>query len=383
MKALYLALLMLTIGCGARSSYPAPAYAPAIQSESVYGDPSPAPGQSSSWTTTDSRPVSTQAPAPSSPQAAAEPATPEQPLVVYLGYLKLRVRRVLEAVDAITTLTEAAKGYVESQTASVIIVRIPATDFERVMGTFAAVGEVLDRRIKALDVTSQFTDLSARLAVAREARERLLVLLAQVTDVGERLQILQEVKRLTEQIESMESTLGTLENLVSFFTITIELVPVLDDRRQVAHVSPFPWVRALTAHATTVSDGKGRFAVDLPRGFVEFTEDDAFRAQAADTTTLRAAVVDNEPAGDSAFWVAAIEHEMEGRDEELVAKSDAGRLSVRVFRNKDVEPRYYLVGAYALGDSLFVVEVFFPTEAAWHAHEGEVMGALATFRAAD
>lgn len=382
MKALMPALLLLTVACGSHAPYSMPAYAPAAETASVYEEQAPAPGGSSTWASTDSRSPVAQ-PAPRAPETTAEPAAPAQPLVVYLGYLKLRVKRVLEAVDAITKLTAASGGYVESQTASVIIVRIPAKDFERVMGTFAAVGEVLDRRVKALDVTSQFTDLTARLAVARESRERLLVLLAEVTDVEERLRIVQEVKRLTEQIESMESTLATLENLVSYFTITIELQPVLDERRQIAHVSPFPWVRALSAHSASLGEGKDDFTLALPRGFVQFTEDDAFRAQAADTTTLRAAVVDNEPAGDSAFWVAAIEHEMDGRDEELVAKKDAGSLAVRVYRNKDVEPRYYLLGVYALGERLFVVEVFFPTEEAWRAHEGEVMQALTTFRAAD
>jgi hypothetical protein len=306
--------------------------------------------------------------------------TPEQAMVVYQGYLKLRVKRVLAAVEAISELTGQANGYVDAQREQVVIVRIPAGDFEAAMDTFATVGEVLDRSVRAIDVTEQFTDVAGRLEVARAARERLLALLAQATDVEERLRIVQEVKRLTELVESMESTLATLENLVAYYTITIELVPVLDQGQQVPHVSPFPWVRGLTAHHATLRGGRDDVEVNLPRGFVQFTEDEGFRAQAADTTTLRAAEVPNEPLGDAAFWMAAIEHEMDGRDEELVARDQAGVLALRTFRDKDVQPRVYQIGVAVDGDRLFVVEAFFPTEEAWRTHGAAVTAALSSFR---
>lgn len=305
----------------------------------------------------------------------------DRPLVVYLGYLKLRVKRLLETVDAITRITEEAGGYIESLGARVVVVRVPATDFEAVMATFAGLGDVLDRRVKALDVTAQFTDLRGRLGVAKEARERLLKLLEEIEDVQERLRILQEVKRLTEQIESMESTLSTLQNLVDYFTITIELEPVLEGRETVVHRSPFGWVRGLQAHLQTLPEGKGDVAMTLPDGFVLFDEDDAWQAKAADTTTLRAGAVANEPRGNDAFWANAVLHEMDGRDEELVEDGVAGRVPYRVFRNEDVQPRYYLVGVQVKGDRLFVVEVFYPNEAAYTRHHAAVVKALGTFRA--
>jgi hypothetical protein len=317
-------------------------------------------------------------PKPPAQQAANAPE-PEEPLVVYMGYLKLRVKRLLEAVDEITRITEEKKGYIESLTARVIVVRIPATDFDAVMRAFGDVGEILDRRVKALDVTAQFTDLGARLAVAKEARDRLLKLLKDMADVEERLRILQEVKRLSEQIESIESTLETLQNLVDFFTITIELEPVLDESAVEVHRSPFPWVRALAAHMPSVFDGCDEVSITLPKGFVLFDKDDSYRAQAADTTTLRAGRVDNEPRGDNRFWSDAVRHEMEGRDEETVAEGAAGSLAYRVYRSRDVKPRYYLVGVHARGEDLYVVEVFYPSQEAYDAFGKAALAALATF----
>lgn len=303
----------------------------------------------------------------------------EAPLVVYTGYLKMRVKRLLEAIDEVTRITEDQGGYIESLTRDVIIVRVPARDFDAALASFTEIGELLERRIQALDVTEQFTDLGARLAVAREARDRLLQLLEKVEDVEERLRILQEIKRLSEQIESVESTLETLQNLVDYFTITIELEPILEDSAPTLHQSPFTWIRNLAAHRTTLYDGKDEFAMKLPGGFVLFEKDDVYRAQAADTTVIRGAVVDNEPLGTNAFWSTAVNHEMEGRAEKLIEEGDAGPLAFRLYRSEDVQPRYYLVAVYARYEDLYVVEVFYPNEASFEAHHKAVLEALATF----
>lgn len=322
-------------------------------------------------------------PQPSQPQPKKpEPDTQgmEKPLVVYTGYLKLRVKRLLESMDLITQRTADAGGYVESLTERVVVIRVPASDFDKVMAAFAEVGTVLDRQIKALDVTEKFTDLRGRLAVALETRKRLLTLLETVTNADERLRILQEVKRLTEQIESMESTLSTLQNLVDYYTITIELEPLVEANRQVVHRSPFRWVRALAAHHQSIGDGKGDFELTLPKGFVLFDDDDVWRAQAADTTVLRGGVLENEPRGTSAWWSDAVRHEMEGRDEELVKEGTAGGLAWRIYRNKDVQPRSWLIGVQADGEDLYVVEAFFPNEDAYARHGDAVVKALDTFR---
>lgn len=314
---------------------------------------------------------------------AAPQRQTEAPLVVYLGYLKLRVKRLLDAVDAATHLAQQTGGYVESLSGQVLILRVPAHDFDGVMTRFAALGEVLDRRVKALDVTKQFTDLDARMTVAVEARTRLLLLLKTVKDVEERLQVLEEIKRLTEQIEIAESSLATLRNLASYFTITLDLEPVMAQVSGQAHRSAFPWVRQLQPHMVTIEDGKDDATLTLPRGFVLFDDDDVWRAQAADTSMLRIGVVDNEPKGDAAFWIAAVQHEMEGRDEELVdtaSVATAGKLEMRVWHNKDARPRYHLVGVQTMDKKLYVIEAFFPNEAAWQLHREGVRKALATFR---
>jgi hypothetical protein len=316
---------------------------------------------------------------PPRPAAEKKKNELEEPLVVYTGYLQLRVKRLLEAVDEIERVTAEKGGYIESRTRDVVVVRVPASDFDAVLADFARVGELLGRRVKALDVSEQFTDLGARLAVAREARTRLLLLLERVADVDERLLILREVKRLSELIESYESTLATLRNLVDFFTITIELVPIVDGHAVDTHSSPFPWVRALAAHRATILDGKNEFSMKLPPGFVLFDKDDGYRAQAADTTVIRGGVLDNEPRGGSAFWADAVHHELSGRGEALAGEGISGALHYRVYRSDDVQPRWYLVAVAVRGEDLYVIEVFFPNQRSFADHHQAVVDALATF----
>lgn len=305
-----------------------------------------------------------------------------EPMVVYLGYLRLRVKRQLEAVDAITRLAQQHGGYIETLSGRAIVVRVPAHDFDGVLAAFASVGEVLDRRIKALDVSRQFTDTRGRLEIARNARERLLRLLKTVTNVEERLQILEEVKRLTEQIETAESVLATLRNLADFFTITIELEPVVAQTAGTTHRSPFAWIRALSPYSVTLERGKKRITLPAPRGFVQFEDDDLWRAQAADTSMLRAALVENEPRGDAAFWSLAIAHEMQGRDLEPVKDAVLGLAHVRMWRNKDARPSYYVVAVMPAGDDVCVVEAFLPNEAAWQTHRAALEQALAGLKVA-
>jgi hypothetical protein len=305
---------------------------------------------------------------------------PAKPLVVYQGYLKMRVRHLRQAVDAAVSIAEKAGGYVESLGKRVVIVRVPASDFERVMDLFATLGNVLDRRTEAYDVTARYRDTLLRLEVAEAAKERLLALLERTTDPDERLRIVREVKRLSEEIEGMASTLATLKNLVDYFTVTLELEPVTDSQAPQGRTSPFPWVRNLTPHQATLFPAGRAFAFDLPAGFVRFDRSLAFRAQAADTTTIRVGEGRNDPIGDSAFWARALDHEMTARDEARVEEGSAGPLTFRVWRDKDLAPRYYLVGVQATDVRVYVVEVFFPNEEAWQQHRDAVVKALASFR---
>ncbi len=307
-------------------------------------------------------------------------ATPEVPekKVVYTGHLSLRVKRLMEAVDEITRITQEKEGYVETLSGTLMIVRIPGDDFEAVMDALSAVGHLLDRRVEAMDVTAPYTDLIARLDIAKQARKRLQELLETTKDTKERIRIVEEITRLSDQIESIEATLASIENLVEYYTIYIQLTPVLDYASAQRHRSPFEWVRALTPHRSTIWDGRKDVEMVLPKSFVEFKDTDEYRAQASDTTVIRVGVLENEPNGDNEFWLDAIAFEMEARDEEVVEREEIDEISYSIYKTRDLRPSYYLVGVWVVEDEIYVVEVFFPKMASYAEHGKDVITALET-----
>ncbi|MCU0664581.1 MAG: DUF4349 domain-containing protein [Myxococcota bacterium] len=395
-KRLCILLTVLGLaGCGAsyksESAYDGtPAEAPSYGG--MPGEPAPAPMEEASASgggfkeaKADYNDAPPAPPAPGvQPAQTSEPEkrstkTQESPMVVYTAHMRLRVKRLLEAIEAITGLAKERGGYIESMSQELVVVRVPAKDFDETVQRFSSLGSLLWKRVQAQDVTAAFTDLQRRADVARWARQRLLALLERERDVNERLRILAEIKRQTELIESIEAQLETYRNLVDYFTLFIELEPVVADVATVEHRSPFAWIRALRAHEATIHKGGRKVSMKLPKGFVLFDRDKGYIARAADTTILRAARVDNEPKGDGEFWGKALDFEMDGRDEERLEASSTGPLVYRVYRDKELQPRLNLVAVLAKGDDLWVVEVFFPTEAAWQAHGGAVKQALTTF----
>lgn len=327
-------------------------------------------------------------PPPADPNANREGQSGEQAApvsasrkVVYRGFLQLQVKKPIEAADAVAKVVDGAGGYVDSLGPTHVVVRTPVERFDEVMDALAKIGVVLDRRADALDVTAQYTDLKGRLAILEETRTRLMLLLEQTKDVKQRLMILTQIKRLTEQIEALSSTLKTLEGLLAYSTITVELVPAVQVAQAPKHRSPFAWVRQLAAHRVTIKEGMDDLKLVPPSNFVLFDDDDTWRAQAADTSMLRAGTVDNDPVGDGAFWMSAIAYEMKGRGEVQVEEGKAGQMPWAVYRNRTKPYRYFLVGVAtpADEDEAFVIEAFFPNDEAWSQHGAAIKRALDSF----
>jgi hypothetical protein len=244
-----------------------------------------------------------------------------------------------------------------------VVVRVPAEHFNMIFEEILRLGEVLDRFIETFDVTEYFRDLETRLDISRKTRERLYVLLERTTDVEERLKILREIKRLTDEIERIEGNLRTLEEQVSFSRITVELVPRLDYRPEERDRIPFSWISALDPLYVSIRDLKGRVTVELEDDFALFQKEKAFRAESADGVRIRIGTTHNDPHGDGSFWQRAVVHHL-GKYYGGYEEFELNNLKAVLFSSKDAEPFYYLVGVRDRGRRLYVVEVFFPDHGA-------------------
>lgn len=296
--------------------------------------------------------------------------------VVYLGFLKLEVRRRIDAMQAIEVEAKARGGYVDRMINNIAVVRVPAGDFEGAMAAFAALGVVLDRRVQAIDVSEQMSELGTRLAIFRAARERLLALLARTTATEERLRLLEQIRRLTAQIEDIEASLNTLRDLVAWQTITIELSPQADNEAGVARRSPFAWVRELSPGRAGPEGGATDVLLSAIQGFVVIDKADPFTARAADGSAVHVFAVANEPAGDGAFWHAAISWELEGRGDLRADQGEAGAFRWQRWQPRAPRPWSWLLGVRVVGKQVWVFAAFVPDDAAWTRHGPALLDAM-------
>ena len=101
-------------------------------------------------------------------------------------------------------------------------------------------GEVANKVIETYDVSDTLRDQETRLRLAERSRERLYQLLERSSDVKERLAILHEIKRLTEEIEQVRLSLELLKNQIALSRITVELIPRQPEGEPRRAGIPFP-----------------------------------------------------------------------------------------------------------------------------------------------
>jgi hypothetical protein len=325
-----------------------------------------------------------------SDQTAAKPEQKEERKRIYSGYAELLVGDVEEQKKNIADIAEKSGGYVESMYESTVIVRVPAEQFNALFARILDLGEILHRSIETMDVTEYFQDLTSRLEIASTTRERLYRLLEKTWNVEERLRILREIKRLTEEIERIGLTLTLLERQIAFSRISVDLVPRLAQEQMTRDQIPFRWIANLDPLYRTLKPVKGKIDLQLSDEFAVFEQGltlfesivkrgSVFRAESFEGTRVRVGSAENEPEGDAAFWQEALNHHL-SKYYRKAEKMELGALQSVLFASKDKEPFSYLLGVLQRGKRLVVVEVFFPNPDALKDRLEEIKSALEEFK---
>lgn len=301
---------------------------------------------------------------------------PSERLRVFSGDLTLSVPRVEETRLNIIELAEQAGGYVERSAEDLVVIRVPAAEFDEVMETLEALGEIEFRSVQTADVTDQFTDLERRLQIATGARDRLYELLERAQDAEERVAILREIRRLTEEVERLRSALDSLAELVRFSRITVRLQSRIDADQVLRDRIPFAWIARLDPLTATVGEAGRALGLTVPDGFAAFAERESIRAEAADGARLRVGARVNRPAGDAAFWSQAVGFHLEPFYRSM-EPFQSGHYQGVLLESKDRDPFFYLIAMVEDGDQLIVAEAFFPDITSLERHLDAVRGMLA------
>lgn len=167
-------------------------------------------------------------------------------LLIYEANLGMAVYQVEEIQrQAIAIATELGGFLAEQSDKQVLVVRVPAAQFETALKRIEALGQVFQRYVKAQDVTDQYRDISLRLRNAEAMRDRLIELLAKANDVKSSLEVEHELDRLLERIELLKGQLKSLGDRIAFSTITVQFRPKREETLNPEFRLPFIWLQQL------------------------------------------------------------------------------------------------------------------------------------------
>lgn len=308
--------------------------------------------------------------------AEPAPAAPQQGrLRVYTGYLELLVAEPERARGAVIQTAGQLGGYVESTTTEYVVVRVPAARLEEAMDIIARLGEVRSRSVETSDVTEGYADLGRRIEVARRTRDRLYTLLERTTDVEERVEILREIRRLTEEVERLTAALSVMEGQILLSRLTVLLRSRIDEASGAGRGAPFAWIARLSPLQPATRAAAAVVPVVPPEDYAVFEAGRRVRLEAADGTRVSIGAVGNQPQGDTTFWREALVFHLG----ELYRKGDpvvAGSFEGAVFESKDIVPFHYMVAVHAQGAEILVAEAFFPDGEARERRLGAILGML-------
>jgi hypothetical protein len=129
---------------------------------------------------------------------------------------------------AVTRVAENNGGFVLSSAtrgarSGSMTLRIPAARFDEAMLALRSLGTVERQEITGRDVTAQFVDLQARLAIMKQRRALLLNLQSHATTATEILRLATLVERTQLQIEQVQGQLNFIEDQVAEATIRVSL----------------------------------------------------------------------------------------------------------------------------------------------------------------
>ncbi|MBC7794726.1 MAG: DUF4349 domain-containing protein [Clostridia bacterium] len=286
---------------------------------------------------------------------------PAKRMVHYDGWVRVRVTDPRKTLDAAAQLAIAAGGYVERQDNTMVMLRVPVAKVRDAFTELQKLGDVLSRSLTAQDVTDSFTAAELRLKTLRASRDRLIALLATVKDENERLQILSEIRRLTETIDSLDLQMRTLASLAAYSRLTLETVP--REQRGTSRsdaLAAFQWMDALSPFSRSVAANEKKLKLETPKEFVLLSDVDRWIAESADGAAIWTHERKNAPVGSSDFWASALAGRL-GNDFSEVKREQVGDYAFVTFIDGGDTHYRYRVGVKADGKTLDVIEIYYPT----------------------
>ena len=194
-------------------------------------------GQSSDSVTTGDAPADSGSGSPQSPAAQPGLAVPTALTpadigrdIVFTATIDVQVDDVAaagsEARDAIVAIGGIVFGESTSTVGSprtVLTFKVQPVDFDKALSAIARIGDLVNQRVSADDVTDRIVDLQSRVTTAEASVARLRDLLDRAGDINALASLENQLLQRETQLEQLRGQLRTVQDQVALATITLTI----------------------------------------------------------------------------------------------------------------------------------------------------------------
>jgi hypothetical protein len=224
-------------------------------------------------------------------------------------------------------------GYVSFQ--------IPVAEFKNFFNYILTLGNVTSKRISADDITDAYADNAERLRIAENTLARLQQLLAAAKTEQEKIALLKEIQRISEQIEQAKLAVEELLRKAAFSTINLNVTNMPLPVPRNVEIEAFYWFSSCLGMHCSI--GKS-LKLNVPQNFIEVEKSSSkWRAASALNTVLLGFEIKNEPQGSIDFWANAMLNSFKSEYKtELKTEDNFSLIRLEAF-DAEIPAIYYMV----------------------------------------
>ncbi|MFE1252039.1 DUF4349 domain-containing protein [Streptomyces sp. NPDC058735] len=152
--------------------------------------------------------------------------------IIRTASLTVQVKDVPESLAEARAATENAGGYLADETTTRddeghertrAVLRVPVAEYDEVLTGLEGAGKLLDRSVKAEDVTGQVVDVESRIASQRASVARVRELMDRATELSDVVTLEGELSTRQADLEALLARQKSLKDRTSLATITLSL----------------------------------------------------------------------------------------------------------------------------------------------------------------
>ncbi|MER5182734.1 DUF4349 domain-containing protein [Streptomyces sp. NPDC002896] len=150
--------------------------------------------------------------------------------IIRTASLTVLVKDVPKALDEARSAAEGAGGIVGNETTtrdedsreeSRVVLRVPTERYEDVLTELQGTGKLMERKVKAQDVTDQVVDVESRIKTMRASVERVRELMDKATKLSDVVALEGQLSSRQADLEALLAQQASLKDRTSLATITL------------------------------------------------------------------------------------------------------------------------------------------------------------------